>query len=435
MKKGKGIVIIGAQFGDEGKGKIVDYLANNPKVKIIARFAGGNNAGHTVIKDGKKYVFHLLPSGILNPDNICVIGNGVVLDPEVLLEEISQLKDELDINNLSLLISNRTHVILPYHRILDSLQEENKKGNKIGTTKRGIGPAYVDKYNRTGIRAGDLLDEELFETKLKQQLELKSELLKGDNQLSYQDILHKYRNYAIEIEKYIKETSYFLNESLDEGLNVLLEGAQGTLLDIDHGTFPFVTSSNASVGGACSGTGIPPTKISTVIGICKAYSTRVGNGPFPTELKGEIGEQIRQSGKEFGATTGRPRRCGWLDLVALQYSNVINGYTHLVITKLDILTGFKTISVCTKYKINGEITTRLPSSLKDINAVEPVYEELPGWAELDYEKLKNEGYDALPDTAKKYLSFIEDYIKVPISIISYGPDRNEIIERSPKILE
>jgi len=435
MKKGKGIVIIGAQFGDEGKGKIVDLIANDPKVNIIVRFAGGNNAGHTVIKEGKKYVFHLLPSGMLNPDNMCVIGNGVVLDPKVLLEEVSQLKDDLDVNNLPLLISNRTHVILPYHNIIDSQQEDSKKVNKIGTTKRGIGPAYVDKYNRTGIRAGDFLNEELFEAKLKQQLEMKSAFLTGENQINYQELLKKYREYGNKIEKYIKETSYYLNESLDNGLNVLLEGAQGTLLDIDHGTFPYVTSSNASVGGACSGSGIPPTKISIVIGICKAYCTRVGNGPFPTELTGEIGEKIRQSGKEFGATTGRPRRCGWLDLVGLQYANMINGFTNLVITKLDILTGFKTISVCTKYKLKGNIITKMPTMLKDINAVKPVYEELPGWDELDNDKLKNEGYSALPETAKKYLSFIEDYIKVPISIISYGPDRNEIIEKSPKILE
>ena len=426
-----GIVIIGAQFGDEGKGKIVDYLANHSNIKIIVRYAGGNNAGHTVIKNGQKFVFHLLPSGILNPKNICVIGNGVVIDPEVLLEEISKLKQQLNVKSIPLKISNRAHLIFPYHKLLDELQEKEKEENKIGTTKRGIGPAYVDKCNRTGIRAGDLLNPKIFKTKLENQFFSKKTILEHDQDIKLDDLYKKYLKLAEDLKAFIMETSYYLNERLDKGENVLLEGAQGTLLDIDHGTFPYVTSSNASVGGACSGTGIPPTKINIIIGICKAYTTRVGNGPFPTELFDEDGNKLREVGKEFGATTGRPRRCGWLDLVSLQYSNVINGFTHLVITKLDVLNDFKTIKACVKYEINGKTTNYMPTNVDELESVTPIYKSFSGWGSIDNKLLAEEGYEGLPENAKKYLSFIEDFIKVPITLISYGPDRTENVKKSP----
>ncbi|MHA1797866.1 MAG: adenylosuccinate synthase [Candidatus Helarchaeota archaeon] len=426
-----GLIIIGSQFGDEGKGKIVDYLANNPKIKIIVRYAGGNNAGHTVIINGEKFVFHLLPSGILNPDNICVIGNGVVIDPEVLLDEITKLKKDLNLKTIPLKISSRAHIVFPYHKLLDELQEKEKEKNKIGTTKKGIGPAYVDKCNRTGIRAGDLLHPEFFKTKLEDQFFMKRNVIEKSVNIKFNELFNKYLTYVEKLKDYIIETAYYLNENLNNGVNVLLEGAQGTLLDIDHGTFPYVTSSNASVGGACTGTGIPPTKIKTIIGIFKAYTTRVGNGPFPTELFDEYGRKLQEVGKEFGATTGRPRRCGWLDLVALQYSNIVNGFTHLVMTKLDVLTGFDIIKICVKYEINGKITQQMPTNIAELESVKPIYETFPGWKELDKNKLMISGFDALPENAKKYILYVEEKMKVPISIISYGPDRNEIIEKTP----
>ncbi|MCB0258502.1 MAG: adenylosuccinate synthase, partial [Calditrichaeota bacterium] len=374
------VVVVGAQWGDEGKGKIVDLLSGN--FNITARYQGGANAGHTVIIGEKKYILHLIPSGILHPNVECVIGNGVVIDPVALLEEIKLLEKKGVKIKGRLWISQKAHLIMPYHKLLDTVSEEKEGANKIGTTGRGIGPAYVDKANRKGIRIVDLLDREGFERKLRRNLEEKNELLYkiyGILPLDIEKIIKEYLEFDHRIDPYIKDVSVYLNEAIDNGKSILLEGAQGTLLDVDHGTYPYVTSSNPASGGACTGVGIGPTKISEVMGVIKAYTTRVGEGPFPTELTGEAGENLRQAGMEFGATTGRPRRCGWFDAVVARYSVRINGIDALAITKLDVLDHFETIQVCTSYRYNGKLLREFPTDLRVLQNCEPVYESLPGW--------------------------------------------------------
>ena len=377
-------IIVGAQWGDEGKGKIVDHLSE--KVDIVARYQGGANAGHTVVlppkkgKQEKEFVLHLIPSGIFHPHVICVIGNGVVLDPVALMTEIQQLKDAGIKITGRLLISHNAHLIMPYHKMLDAARERGEE--KIGTTGRGIGPAYNDKYMRTGIRVVDLLNRDVLCKKLKRNIEASNEMLSKLYQsqaLDVDAIINEYQEFDRKFDEYITDTSEYLNNALKKNKRILAEGAQGALLDVDHGTYPFVTSSNPTSGGACTGLGIPPTSINSIIGIVKAYSTRVGNGPFPTELKNEIGERLRKIGSEFGATTGRPRRCGWLDAVSLRYSIRVNGIQRIAITKLDVLDEFKEIKVCTGFKVDGKKLHHYPTDSQTLDAVEPIYKTFKGW--------------------------------------------------------
>jgi adenylosuccinate synthase len=414
-------VLVGTQWGDEGKGKIVDILSE--KHKIVARYQGGANAGHTVIIGDKKYILHLIPSGILREDVTCVIGNGVVIDPTALLEEINLLeKNGISVEG-RLFISHNAHLIMPYHKLLDSISESGV--SKIGTTGRGIGPCYIDKFARKGIRIVDLLDRTELEKKIRLNLKEKNELLKKVYEhegLDVDAIVKEYLEFDQTIDKYIKDIPSFLNNAIEEGKSILLEGAQGTLLDVDHGTYPFVTSSNPTSGGACTGTGIPPTKINSVLGIVKAYTTRVGNGPFPTELTNEDGEKLRKIGDEFGATTGRPRRCGWYDAFLVAYSQLINGVTSVAITKLDVLGGFEKIKVCIGYEINGKRIKYFPTSVEQLSAVKPVYEELDGWNE-DISSCTS--YKELPAKTKQYLDFISKHSGINIEIISVGPKRKQ----------
>jgi len=413
-------VLIGTQWGDEGKGKITDFLAE--KADLVVRYQGGNNAGHTVVVGE----LHLIPSGILYPDKICVIGNGVVIDPKVLKEELFYLKERgVYANNLR--ISLRAHIILPYHKKLDELEEEDKGDNKIGTTKRGIGPAYRDKASRTGIRVSDLLDKQLFAEKLALNLKEKNNLLEkiyGVEGFNFDDLYQEYLEYAEIIKPYAVDTSRLLNEAIENGLKILFEGAQGTLLDLDHGTYPYVTSSHPVAGAACIGAGVGPTKINKVIGVVKAYTTRVGSGPFPTELLDETGEFLRKQGYEFGTTTGRPRRCGWFDGVIARYAARVNGLSGLAVTKLDVLTGLDILKVAVGYRFNGEIIKEFPASLKELSQCEPVYEELPGWKE-DITAAKK--LSDLPENARNYLKKIEEITGVPITIISVGTRRDQTI--------
>ncbi|PIP41105.1 adenylosuccinate synthase [Candidatus Desantisbacteria bacterium CG_4_9_14_3_um_filter_40_11] len=410
-------VIIGAQWGDEGKGKIIDIFAQESD--IIVRYQGGNNAGHTIIIDKNEFILHLIPSGILRENKICVIGHGVVLNPEAFLKELEYLKEKGISVKGRVFISEMTHMIMPYHLHLDSASE---KEYKIGTTMRGVGPAYEDKIGRHGIRAIDLLDRDVFEEKLKRNLMMKTYKL-GDS-FDYKKISEEYLAFGEILKGYIKDTALFLFEALKEGKKILFEGAQGTLLDVDYGTYPFVTSSNASVGGVCTGTGIPPNKLDKIIGITKAYSTRVGEGPFPTELHGEFGEDMREKGNEYGATTGRPRRCGWFDAVALRYSARINGFNSLAITKLDVLSHLDTIKICVGYKYNGQIIKDFPSSLSILNGCEPVYEELPGWKQ-DIANVKS--FDEFPTQAKDYLKRCSDLVETPIELVSVGAERSQTV--------
>lgn len=414
-------VLVGSQWGDEGKGKIVDILSE--KYKIVARYQGGANAGHTVIIGDKKYVLHLIPSGILRDDVICVIGNGVVIDPTALLEEIDLLeKNGIKVGG-RLYISHNAHLIMPYHKLLDSISESGD--TKIGTTGRGIGPCYIDKFARKGIRIVDLLDRAELEKKIRMNLKEKNELLKKVYEhegLDVDAIVKEYLEFDRTIDKYIKDVPSFLNNAIAEGKSVLLEGAQGTLLDVDFGTYPFVTSSSPTSGGACTGTGIPPTKIDSVVGIVKAYTTRVGNGPFPTELLDEEGEKLRNIGDEFGATTGRPRRCGWYDAFLVAYSQMVNGITSVAITKLDVLSSFEKIKVCVGYELNGKRIKYFPTSVEQLSAVKPVYEELDGWNKDISNCLS---YDQLPSKTKEYLNFIAEHSGIKIDIISVGPKRKQ----------
>jgi adenylosuccinate synthase len=416
-------VIIGSQWGDEGKGKIVDLLSEN--VDVVVRYQGGANAGHTIFVNNKKFVLHLIPSGIIRDDILCVIGNGVVLDPSAFFEELEILiNNNIEISDRIKILPN-THIVLPYHKILDQLNES--RANKIGTTGRGIGPAYVDKYSRIGIRAIDLFDLSYAFSLLEKNLEIKNLLFQH-----YYDaeklIFEKLRNYLSEISQkltpFIVKDSTLVSKLINNGKKVLLEGAQGSLLDVDHGTYPFVTSSNPSIGGALTGSGINPKQIKEIYGVTKAYCTRVGEGPFPTELKNEIGDVIRQSGNEYGATTGRPRRCGWLDLPALKFSSRINGFDYLAITKLDVLSELDEIKICTSYKLDGELIDYFPVDSITLSKVEPVYKTFEGWKKSILGLKK---FEDLPDKAKEYLSFIEENIEVKIKIISTGFERNDSI--------
>lgn len=417
-------IIVGSQWGDEGKGKIVDILSKG--YEIVVRYQGGANAGHTVEIGDKKFILHLIPSGILREGVICVIGNGVVIDPKALLEEMKQLED-LGINIKGrLFISHNAHLIMPYHKLLDSINESGT--SKIGTTGRGIGPSYIDKYARSGIRIVDLLDKKVLEEKIRCNIEEKNNLLKkvyNHSELNVEEIIKEYLDFDDQIDEYITDTTHFLHTALDEGKSILLEGAQGTLLDVDHGTYPYVTSSSPTSGGACTGSGIPPTKITSVVGIVKAYTTRVGLGPFPTELLDETGEKLRKIGAEFGATTGRPRRCGWYDAFLVNYSRMINGIEKVAITKLDVLSYFDNIKVCVGYEINGKKLKSFPTDVNRLSNVTPVYETLPGW-NSDISNAKS--FEELPAKAKDYLEFISKKSGFEIGIISVGPRRDQTIE-------
>lgn len=420
------IIIVGLQWGDEGKGKIVDYLSKN--ADVVARYQGGHNAGHTVVINNEKFILHLVPSGILYKDKICIIGNGVVVDPAALIEEIDGLKQRgVEING-NLFLSKNAHLIMPYHIVMDRENERIRGAKSIGTTGRGIGPAYCDKVSRSGIRIADLLHPKLFKEKLESNLFYVNFLLENlykVQKLDIESIYKKYMGYAEKLKEYISDTDIIINKMISENKNVLFEGAQGTLLDIDHGTYPYVTSSNAIAGGACTGLGIGPTKISKVIGVVKAYTTRVGGGPFPTEIKDSLGDKIREKGGEYGATTGRPRRCGWIDLVILRHSVMINGVTGIAITKLDILDDLDVIKICTSYKYNREIFYDFPKESNIFEKCEPIYEEVEGW------KTSTSGikvFDQLPRAAKAYIKKIESMLGIEVNLISTGQRRDELIE-------
>ncbi|GAE34434.1 adenylosuccinate synthase [Halalkalibacter akibai] len=416
------VVVVGTQWGDEGKGKITDYLSE--KAEVVARYQGGNNAGHTIVFNGKKYKLHLIPSGIFYKDKSCVIGNGMVIDPKALVEELAYLH-ERDVDTSNLRISNRAHVILPYHLKLDAVEEERKGANKIGTTKKGIGPAYMDKAARVGIRMADLLDREVFEEKLERNLAEKNRMFEKYYEVegfTKEEILDEYFEYGQQVAKYVVDTSVVLNDALDEGRRVLFEGAQGVMLDIDQGTYPFVTSSNPIAGGVTIGSGVGPSKINHVVGVSKAYTTRVGDGPFPTELHDEIGDLIREVGNEYGTTTGRPRRVGWFDSVVVRHARRVSGITDLSLNSIDVLTGIKTLKICTAYKYRGEVIEEFPASLKMLAECEPVFEELPGWEE-DITGVKS--LSELPVNARHYIERISQLTGIPLTIFSVGPDRNQ----------
>ncbi|MDX2502258.1 MAG: adenylosuccinate synthase [Deltaproteobacteria bacterium] len=419
------VIIVGTQWGDEGKGKIVDLLAEH--AHLVVRFQGGNNAGHTMVVGGEQFICHLIPSGILQ-DKTCIIGNGVVVDPAVLLEEMDNLKGRgINTGEDRLLISERAHVIMPYHQSVDQAREQFKGDKKIGTTGRGIGPAYEDKATRRGIRFVDLLDPKVFEEKVKTILDEKNFYLK--NYLSAEtldagEIVDQYQVYAQRLAPHVANVSITINDAIKNGQHVMFEGAQGTHLDIDHGTYPFVTSSNTVAGNACCGSGVGPKQIDEVIGIVKAYTTRVGAGPFPSELFDDIGDQIQKTGAEFGATTGRRRRCGWLDTVILKNSVRLNGLTGLAITKLDVLDGLDSVKICTGYEYKGEIISDFPASLDVLADCKPVYETLPGWAE-DLSVLRK--IEDFPPNAKSYLDRIAELTETDLHIVSVGPDRDQTI--------
>ena len=417
-------ILVGSQWGDEGKGKIVDILSD--RYDIVARYQGGANAGHTIVIGDTEYILHLIPSGILREGRECVIGNGVVIDPNALLDEIKFLeKHGINIKG-RLFISQNAHLIMPYHKILDSIRESGD--NKIGTTGRGIGPCYIDKYDRKGIRIVDLLNRKVLEEKIRTNLEEKNNIIKklyDKEELDVDAIVKEYLAFDEAIDQYITDVPSYLDAAIKDGKSILMEGAQGALLDVDHGTYPYVTSSHPTSGGACTGVGIPPTQVTSVFGIVKAYTTRVGLGPFPTEMLGEEGEQLRQWGHEFGATTGRPRRCGWFDAFLVNYSRMINGISKVAITKLDVLSNLDEIKVCVGYELNGKKLNSFPTSVDILDEVTPIYETLPGW-ETDITEIKN--YNDLPAETKDYLGFISEKSGFEICIISVGPKRSQTIE-------
>ena len=423
------VAVIGAQWGDEGKGKIVDVIAE--KANMVVRYSGGSNAGHTVINAMGTFKMHLIPAGIFHSDVICIISNGVVLDPDVILQEIDELQSK-GVPVSHLFISDRAHLIMPYHILLDGLEEEARGKDAIGTTKKGIGPAYVDKVGRSGIRAGDLLDKNNFKERLAIILKEKNRLLTklyDVKPLDLDEVYKRYCNYGDKLAPFLNETDMMIAEAIDQNKNVVLEGAQGSLLDIDFGTYPFVTSSSTIAGGACAGLGLSPLKLDSVIGVFKAYCTRVGGGPMPTELLDEVGEKIRQHAKEWGATTGRPRRCGWFDAVVGKFSVRINGFTSIAITRLDILSILPSIKICTSYKLNGETITNPPSNVARLAKCEPVYEELPGWGGdiTGVRRLQD-----LPANARSYVKRVEELLNCPASIVSVGERREQtIIVREP----
>jgi adenylosuccinate synthase len=425
------IIVIGMQWGDEGKGKIVDLLTQF--ADGVVRFQGGNNAGHTVVVGRETIILHLIPSGALYPEKKCIIGNGVVVDPQVLIGEIDELQKRGHFkNDAQLLISEDAHLIMPYHQRLDTAREKRKGEGKIGTTGRGIGPAYEDKVAREGIRMGDLLNEKVFREKLEANLSVKNLCLETclrEQGFDLEKVFQEYMGYAKRLEKYVSNISVFLDSQMKQGRHILFEGAQGTHLDVDHGTYPFVTSSNTVAGGACTGAGIGPTKITEVIGVSKAYTTRVGSGPFPTELKDEVGERMRQRGREFGATTGRPRRCGWLDIPLLKDAIRLNGITGIALTKLDVLSEFETIKICTSYQYGGQRYEEVPSQIKVLQEREPAYEEIPGW-KADLRDIRN--FEDLPPRARDYVRHIEDLTGTEVILVSVGERREEtILRRNP----
>jgi len=418
-------IVVGSQWGDEAKAKIVDYLAID--ADYVVRFQGGANAGHTVIVDGNVFVFHLIPAGIMYPDKKCVIGNGVVLDPNALMDEIENLKNRGISVEGRLFISQKAHLVMPYHKMLDKATEKFKGKNSIGTTGRGIGPAYRDKAARVGIRIVDLLNRDVFTAKLEENIRQANEFLTkiyGYKPLDVNEVVDAFIEFDRKIDPYVTDISVLLNDAVKSGKNVLFEGAQGALLDIDHGTYPFVTSSNTIAGAACVGTGIGPTHVDEVIGVMKAYTTRVGNGPFPTEFEGAFAETIRKIGGEYGATTGRPRRCGWFDGVIAKYATRINGLSSLAITKLDVLDTLPEIKICTGYRLGEKVFDNFPVDADVLDAVEPVYETHPGWQEPTVGIRK---YDDLPANAKSYLAYISKLVETPISFVSIGSDREQTI--------
>ncbi|MCG8482333.1 MAG: adenylosuccinate synthase [Clostridia bacterium] len=420
------LVIVGTQWGDEGKGKIIDYLAK--EADMVVRGQGGNNAGHTVVVGDKKYALHLIPSGVLYDNKKNIIGNGVVLDPEGFLGELEKLKSEgIDTNNI--VISDRAHIVFPYHKVIDALSESKRGDKKIGTTKKGIGPCYMDKIERTGIRACDLLEKESFIAKASQQIEKKNMIIEkiyDGEKLDEDLIIGQYLDYAEKLRPFIKDTTVIVYDALKKGEKVLFEGAQGTLLDIDLGTYPYVTSSHPTSGGFTVGAGIGPTMIEEVLGISKAYTTRVGKGPFVTEEDNETGDKIRIAGHEFGTTTGRPRRCGWFDAVIVKYAVRTNGITALSLMLLDVLSGFDTIKICTAYEYNGQIIEHFPASLEVLEKCKPIYTEIKGWSE---DITACTSYEELPQNTKEYIKALEDAVEVPVKIISVGPKRRQTIIR------
>ena len=423
------VVIVGSQWGDEGKGKMTDYLSQD--ADVVVRSQGGNNAGHTIAFDGKKFALRLVPSGIFGKDKLAVIGNGVVINPPALLKELHYHQDNgIDISGLR--ISSRSHVTFPYHILLDKCQEKAKGDHKVGTTKNGIGPTYMDKVSRVGIRMCDLLEKDTFETKLRRNLAEKNELftkLYHVDPINFDDIFESYYEYGQELKKYVTDTSRIVNDALDNGQRVLFEVAQEVMLDVDQGTYPYVTASNPIAGGVCTGVGVGPNKINTVVGICKAYSTRVGAGPFPTELTDEIGDRIRETGHEYGTVTGRPRRVGWFDSVAMRHARRVSGISCLSLNLLDVLTGLKTVKICKAYKLDGKEIDYYPASLKELDRCEPVYEELPGWDE-DSTGVKK--FEDLPVNAQNYLKRVSELSEVPLATVSVGADRIQtIIVKNP----
>jgi len=420
------VVVVGLQWGDEGKGKIVDFLSE--KADVVARYQGGHNAGHTVVIDNEKFILHLIPSGILYKDKMCLIGNGVVVDPAALIEEIKGLKERGVEVGKNLFLSKNAHLIMPYHIIMDKENEKLRGSKSIGTTGKGIGPAYCDKIGRVGIRAVDLLQPAVFKDKLSANLININFLLENLYKippLDIESIYNEYMDYAGRLSEYIVDTDILVNKMISDNKNVLFEGAQGTLLDIDHGTYPYVTSSNAIAGGACTGLGVGPTKISHVLGVVKAYTTRVGSGPFPTEIKDPLGDKIREKGAEYGATTGRPRRCGWLDMVILRHSARINGLTGIAITKLDILDGIDVIKICTSYRHKGKNYEEFPKEINTLEESEPVYEEIEGWGG---NTAGIRDFNRLPEAAKAYIKKIEKLMEVEVQLISTGQRRDELIQ-------
>ncbi|RJE83279.1 adenylosuccinate synthase [Paenibacillus sp. 1011MAR3C5] len=416
------VVVVGTQWGDEGKGKITDFLAEG--ADVVARYQGGNNAGHTILIDNKKYKLTMIPSGIFNHDKTCVIGNGMVINPEALIDEINYIHDN-GFSTTNLKISDRAHVIMPYHLVLDALEEDRKGDNKIGTTRKGIGPCYMDKAARNGIRISDLMDAEEFETRVRSVMLEKNNLIQqvyGGEPLDADQIVSDYLGYAEILRPYVTDTSVVLNDAIDAGKKVLFEGAQGVMLDIDQGTYPFVTSSNPSAGGVCIGSGVGPSKIQQVIGVAKAYTTRVGDGPFPTEQDNEIGQIIRDKGHEYGTVTGRPRRVGWFDTVVVRHARRVSGITGLSLNSLDVLTGLDTVKICTGYKYRGEIIEHYPASLKMLSECEAVYEEYPGWSE-DISGSKK--LEDLPQNTLNYLNRISELTGIPIAIFSVGRNREQ----------
>lgn len=414
------VVVVGTQWGDEGKGKITDYLAET--AEVVARYQGGNNAGHTILIDDKKYKLHLIPSGIFYKNKYCVIGNGMVINPAALIEEINYVNDN-GFSTENLKISDRAHLIMPYHLLLDVLEEKRKGVNKIGTTGKGIGPCYMDKVARCGIRIADLMDAEEFELKLRQVVAEKNNLIEqvfNEKGFDVEKILQEYLGYAEVLRPYVTDTSVVLNEAIDQGKRVLFEGAQGVMLDIDQGTYPYVTSSNPTAGGVCIGSGVGPTKIRHVIGVAKAYTTRVGDGPFPTEQDNEVGNYIRERGFEYGTTTGRARRVGWFDSVVVSHARRVSSITGLSLNSLDVMTGLKTVKICTGYKYRGEIINTYPASLKMLSECEAVYEELPGW---DEDITGARSLEDLPENVRHYLERVSQLTGIPITIFSVGRNR------------